>query len=157
SQIVPTLLDARFDYGRVVLFSPDQPVKPAPIAALPAPSASRATVTAWEPGSMTISIEPAPTEPSYLLVSENWYKDWHARVDADAGHLRRGDQSLLTVPLRAGARRVQLTFEANDFETGKRITWASLIALFVMAAAPLVLRRRQVAACSPAAGHGRRT
>jgi hypothetical protein len=46
SQIVPTLLDARFDYSRVVLFSPDQPVKPTPIAALPTPSASRATVTA---------------------------------------------------------------------------------------------------------------
>jgi len=41
---------------------------------------------------------------------------------------------------------VQLTFESHDFETGKRITWASLIALFAMAAAPLVLRRRQVAA-----------
>ena len=146
SQIVPTLLDHRFDYGRVVLFSPDQPVKLPPIDALPAPSQSRATVTAWEPGKMTISIEPAPVEPSYLLVSENWYTDWRARVDSDTAQVLRGDQSLITVPLRAGARQVQLTFESHDFETGKRITWASLIALFAMAAAPLVLRRRQVAA-----------
>ena len=95
---------------------------------------------------MTISIDPAPIEPSYLLVSENWYTDWRARVDSDTARVLRGDQSLITVPLRAGARQVQLTFESHDFETGKRITWASLIALFAMAVAPLVLRRRQVAA-----------
>jgi len=145
SQIVPTLVDPRFDYGRVVLFSPDQPVKPPPLTALPAPSPSRATVTGWEPGNMTISIEPAPNEPSYLLVSENWYTDWRARVDSDTARVLRGDQSLIAVPLRAGARQVQLTFKANDFETGKRITWASLIALLVMGAAPFVLRRRLAA------------
>jgi hypothetical protein len=141
SQIVPTLLDPRLDYNRVVLFSPDQPVNPAPLAALPPPSPSRATISAWAPGRMTIALDPAPTESSYLLVSENWYKDWHARVDADTASVLRGDQSLIVVPLRAGARRVELTFDAHDFETGKRITWISLLALFVMAAVPVARRR----------------
>jgi hypothetical protein len=145
SQIVPTLVDPRFDYSRIVLLSTDQALK-APPAVLPTPSASRATVTAWEPGNMTVALDPAPTEPSYLLVSENWYTDWRARVDSDTAQVLRGNQSLITVPLRAGARQVKLTFTSNDFATGKRITWASLIGLFVMAAAPSVLRRRRAAA-----------
>ena len=94
------------------------------------------SIAAWAPGRMTIALDPAPTESSYLLVSENWYKDWHAHVDADTAPVLRGDQSLIVVPLR-----VQLAFEAHDFETGKRITWISLLALLVMAAVPVARRR----------------
>src|SRR3989442_2414407 len=61
SVVIPTLVDPRIDYGRVVLFTPDQPVTPAPIREMPPPSPARATVTAWEPGRMTIALDPPPT------------------------------------------------------------------------------------------------
>src|SRR5213078_3671882 len=64
--VVPTLVDPRIDYSRVVLFTPDQPVAPAPIREMPPPSPSRAAVTAWEPGRMTTALDPAPPQPSYV-------------------------------------------------------------------------------------------
>ena len=145
AQIVPTLLDPRTDYDRVVLFTPDQPVAPAPLAypEIPRRSASRATVTRWAPGRMSIRLDPAPTDPSYLLVSENWYPDWHARVDGDSATVLRGDQALITVPVGAGARRVELVFDSADYRTGRRYTLGCLIVLACLGAAPRVLRRRR--------------
>jgi len=144
TQIVPTLLNPRTDYDQVVMFTPEQPVAPAPLAfpELPGRSASRATVTQWAPGRMSIKLDPAPAEPSYLLVSENWYGDWRARVDGDSAAVLRGDQSLITVPVGAGARRVELVFESQDYRTGKRLTLGSLIVLAGLGVLPRLLRRR---------------
>jgi hypothetical protein len=143
SQIVPTLMDPRLDYGRVVIFDATQPVNPVPLTEMPAPSPSRATVTAWAPGRITVDISPAPPAPSYVLVAENWYKDWHARVDGDTATVLRGDEALITVPVPAGARRVELTFDPQDYRTGKRITQLSLLLLIGLAGTPIALRRRR--------------
>src|SRR5207302_309299 len=125
--VVPTLVDPRIDYSRVVLFTPDQPVTPAPIREMPPPSPARATVTAWEPGRMTIALDPAPPQPSYVLVAENWYPDWRATVDGASARVIRGDYALITVPVPAGAKRVELTFRSPAYQTGKMISLASLL------------------------------
>jgi hypothetical protein len=49
-RIIPTLLDPRLDYDRLVLFTPDEPVNPPPVESMPAPSPARAQFAAWEPG-----------------------------------------------------------------------------------------------------------
>jgi uncharacterized membrane protein YfhO len=90
---------------------------------------------------MGIRMTPAPTSASYLLVSENWYKDWRATVDGEAAPVLRGDQTLITVPIGAGARVVELVFEPRDYRTGKRVTLVSLILLLGMGLVPLALRR----------------
>lgn len=141
--IIPTLLDPRMDYGRLVLFSKDQPVYPVPIVKMPEASPSHATVTAWQPGRMTIALDPPPPLPSYVVVAENWYPDWHATADGLAAQVLRGDYSLLTVLVRAGTRSVNLTFESPDFETGKAISLASLGLLVILGVVPVLLRRRR--------------
>src|SRR5947199_240260 len=140
--VVPTLVDPRIDYSRVVLFTPDQPVTPAPIREMPPPSPARATVTAWEPGRMTIALDPAPPHPSDVLVPENWYPDWRATVDAASARVIRGDYALITVPVPAGAKRVELTFRSPAYQTGKMISLASLLLLAAIALAPLAWKRR---------------
>ena len=140
--VVPTLVDPRIDYSRVVLFTPDQPVTPAPIREMPPPSPARATVTAWEPGRMTIALDPAPPQPSYVLVAENWYPDWRATVDGASARVIRGDYALITVPVPAGAKRVELTFRSPAYQTGKMISLASLLLLAAIALAPLAWKRR---------------
>jgi len=141
SQIVPTLMDSRLDYGRLLLFAPDQPVNPLPVTDMPAPSPSAVTVTKWAPGAMTFAIAPPPDSAAYLLVSENWYKDWHATVNDVPAPVLRGDESLITVPLPAGATAVTLRFAPRDYETGKRITQLSLLLIVGLAAIPLIRRR----------------
>jgi hypothetical protein len=143
SQVVAALFDPRTDYDRVVLFTPDQPV-PASALAAPQrsqPSSSRASVTQWAPGRMRVSVTPAPTTASYLVVSENWYKDWRASVDGQAAPVLRGDQTLITVPIGVGTRDVELRFEPRDYRTGKRVTLVSLILLLGMGLVPPALRR----------------
>jgi membrane protein YfhO len=139
--IVATLLDPRMDYSRLVLYTNTEPIAVERPTKMPEPSPSRASVTAWEPGRMTVTLEPAPPTPSYLLVAENWYPDWRASVDGRPVPVTRGDFTLLTVPVPAGARTVELTFQSRDYETGKAISLASLALLVVVGVAPIVARR----------------
>ena len=141
SQIVPTLMDPRLDYNRLALFAPDQPVNPLPVTDMPNPSRSRVTVSKWAPGAMTLSIAPPPDSDSYLVVSENWYKDWKATVDGAPAPVLRGDESLITVPIHAGARSVVLSFEPADYAKGKLITQVSLFLIVLLAGVPVAMRR----------------
>jgi|SRR5690348_1518686 len=144
--IIPTLLDPRLDYDRLVLFSPDQPVNPLPVSAMPAPSPSHATVKAWAPGKMIITLDPAPPQASYLLISENWYPDWHASVDGSPAQILRGDWTFLTIPVPAGAHQVALHFASRDYARGRMIMFASLLLIFGGLVGPMALRRRATGA-----------
>ncbi|HYK82123.1 MAG TPA: YfhO family protein [Gemmatimonadales bacterium] len=139
--VIPTLLDRRMDYSRLVLFTKDAPVTPEPLKALPGPSPSQARVTAWEPGRVSVALDPAPAAPSYLLVAENWFPDWQARVDGRPTAVLRGDFTLLTVPVPAGARVVDFVFRSRDYETGKAVSLASLALLAILGVAPILARR----------------
>ncbi len=138
-----TLADPRLPgFDRVVFVPADAPVTTPPISELPPPSAARARVTAWQPGAMTVELEPAPAAASYLLVSENWYVDWRATVDGARAPVLRGDHSLITVPVPAGARRVELAFRSSWYDRGKLVSVASLALILGSFGAPLVRRRR---------------
>lgn len=141
-RIVPTLMDQRLNYSRLVLLPEDAPVTTPPLDSMPHPMASLAAVTAWEPGRMTIRLDPAPEHDAFLLVSENWYPDWHAEVDGRPVPTLRGQHTFLTVPLAAGARDVRLWYASADYGRGKAITFASLGLIALWLAIPLVRRRR---------------
>src|SRR2546426_11569845 len=95
------------------------------------------------PGGVPIPPGPATPTPSYVVVAENWYKDWRATVDGTPTPVYRGDQSLITVGVPAGARQVELAFEAADYRTGRMVTQLSLLVLVVgLVVAPLARRRR---------------
>lgn len=134
-RLIPTLLDPRLDLDRLVLFDPSQAVNPLPLQEMPPPSPSRARVTAWEPGRMTIELGPAPPQGSYLVVSENWYPDWRATADGVPAPVLRGNQSLITVPVPTGARTVELLFSSGSYRRGRLV---SLVALLLLAGAVLV-------------------
>ena len=140
--VIPTLIDTRMDFSRIVLFTTDQPVTPEPLKKMPAPSPSRATLTAWQPGRMTVTLDSAPPQPSYLLIAENWFPDWQATVDGQPAPVLRGDYSLITVALPAGAKVVELAFRSKPYELGRTLTIASLAALLVALLAAVVLPRR---------------
>lgn len=139
--IIPTLLHPRMDFSRIALFTNDQPITPEPLKQmeLPPPSPSRAAVTAWEPGGMTVTLDPGPPQPSYLLVAENWYPDWQATVDGRPAQVLRGDYALITVALPAGAKVVKLAFRSKLYELGRTLTIGSLAALLIALLVAVVL------------------
>ena len=147
--IIPTLVDPRMDYSRIVLFSNDQPVAPEPLKQMPPASPARAAVTAWEPGRMTVTIDPPPPQASYVLIAENWYPDWRATVDGQPSQVLRGDYTFITVAVPAAAKVVQLTFSSELYERGKLITIGSLAVLLLSLLATTgrrALRARQTPA-----------
>jgi len=140
-RIIPTLLDPRLDYDRLVLFAPDEPVNPLPVDSMPHPSPARAQVAAWEPGRMTITLDPPPPERSYVLVAENWYLDWHATVDGVDAPVLRGDQTFITVPVPAGARRLELVYRSSRYRLGRMVSiLATLIVAGFLVGPPLTKR-----------------
>jgi uncharacterized membrane protein YfhO len=90
---------------------------------------------------MSITLDPTPPQDSYLLVAENWYPDWHATVDGQPVTALRGDQTFLTVPIKAGAKQVELEFSSRYFALGKLITIGSTVLLLAWAGAAFGWRR----------------
>jgi hypothetical protein len=142
-RIVPTLLDPRLDYDRLLLLPEDAPVQLPRLEAMPPRSASRATVTAWEPGAMTVHLDPAPDNDAWLLVSENWYPDWRATVDGRAAPVYRGDYTLISVPVPRGSREVRLSMVSASYRKGRGITMAAFGGIVLLLGVPLALRRRR--------------
>jgi hypothetical protein len=144
AMVPPTLADPRLPgYDRVVLFAPSANVTPAPVTSWPPPSPSRARVSAWGAGRMTIELDPAPAASSYVLVSENWYLDWRASVDGRPGRVLRGDHALITVPVEAGARKIELSYYSRTYARGKAIAFLTLLLVLVAFIAPPVIARRR--------------
>lgn len=139
--IMATIADPRMPYERVVLLDAREGVTTPPINQLPEPSPARASIEHWEPGRMTIALEPVPSAPSYLVVSENWYPDWHATVDGIPANVLRGDWTLITVPVTVGARRVELTFTSTTYRRGKVLTFLSLLVALGAVVGPRVAKR----------------
>jgi len=142
TQIVPTLVDPRMAFDRVVLLDARDSIPLPALTDLPPASPARATVTRWEPGRMSIALDPTPPVASYLLVAENWYPDWHGTVDAAPARVLRGDWTLITLPVPAGAKSVELTFSSRAFRLGKGITWISLLLALGAIGGPALWRRR---------------
>ena len=143
-QLVPTVIDPRFPYSFVALYPDTASVTPEPIRGgqLPAPSPVKATLAAWAPGQMRIALQGAAAKPSYLIVGETWYPDWHATVDGKSAPVHRADHALISVVLPPGAREVSLHFASAAYARGKLVTLAALLVTALLLATPLWTRRR---------------
>ena len=148
-QILPTVLDARFDPRRAALFDESAPVQAVPVTALPDPSPIRARVTELAAGRMTVELDAPATPGSALVVSENYYPGWKATVDGREVPVGRADNTLIGVALPTGARRVSLEFTEQVYATGKTLTTIALVLTALLIAAGVVFDRRRRPAAEP--------
>ena len=85
--------------------------------------------------SSRLSIEIAPTQPSYLLLSEVWYPGWRARIDGRPVDIRRANFLFRAVPVQPGDRRVEMTFEPSNWTLAIAMTiiaWLSIGTLIAL-------------------------
>jgi hypothetical protein len=144
SAIPPTLADPRMPgYGRVVLFAHDAPVSPARFTAIPPASASKARVSAWDAGKMSLELEPPPQDSSFVLIAENWYLDWRASVDGKSAPVLRGDNALITVPVGPGAKHLELSYHSRAFARGKAIGLVMILVVLAWFVVPPAWDRRR--------------
>jgi hypothetical protein len=141
-QAVSTIVDPRFPLRSVVLLPDTSSLTPDTLRAQPEPSAAQATLAEWAPGRMRVTLAGSDRRPLYLVVAENWYRDWHAEVDGKATPVVRGDHTLITVPVPQGAREVRLTFASEAYREGRWITWLALLLIAGLLGWPAIQRRR---------------
>jgi hypothetical protein len=140
-QIRQALIDPRFPWDRVVLYPDTASVEPESLGAIaPPPSPVQARVTFWEPGRIRIALTGTAEAPQYLLVAENWYKDWRATADGRPAPVHRGDYALLSVVLPPGAREVDLVYWASTYRKGRLISLVSLLGVAALFGIPLIRR-----------------
>ena len=92
---------------------------------------------------MRVRLGSAAPAAGYLLVSENWDAEWRASIDGKDARVLRGDGTLITVPVPAGARDVVLRYEGRSYARGRAITIASLLVVAIVLVMPPVIRRRR--------------
>jgi hypothetical protein len=145
-EALATVVDPRFDPDRLVLLDPQAGVSPASLNEMPEPLADSVILEDWRPGRVALRVSPPVTQDAYLVVAENWYPDWKATVDGTPAEVMRGNVSLLTVPVPAGASEVELLFSSTGYRTGRLITWIALVITVLALLLPPVLRKRAAVA-----------
>jgi hypothetical protein len=142
NQVRTAVVDTRFPVDRVVLYPDSASVTPQPLdSAGPPPSAVGATVTEWTPGRIRIALSGEATTPQYLVVSENWYKDWQARVDGTESPVLRGQYALLSVVIPPGAKEVELVYRSAAYRKGRLISLLALLGIAGLYGLPLLRRK----------------
>jgi hypothetical protein len=151
-QIVPTVQDPRFPLHHVVLYPDTVALEPAKLAtdSLVTPPVT-ATVASWAPGRIHLTLAGEAPRETYLMVSENWYPDWHATVDGQPAEVLRANNTFLSVPLPPGAREVRFEFASAAYARGKVITLVAALLMLVWCATGLRRTGRRPAASSQGA------
>jgi uncharacterized membrane protein YfhO len=76
---------------------------------------------------MTVALEGSDTRTTYLVVAENWYPDWKARVDDVEVPTHRANLAMLSVAIPPGAREITLRFDMDAYRQGKLLTLVSVL------------------------------
>ena len=145
SDVLPAVLDPRFDPLRLAVFSDTSALRMNPVSALPAPSGITTSTSDFGPGRATIVLSAPATPGAALVVSENYFPGWAAIVDGKPVPTYRVDFNLIGVPLPTGARSVALTFHDAAVDTGKGITVTALVLAALLLAGGMLIDRRRLA------------
>jgi hypothetical protein len=142
-QIPGIVNDPRFPALTVALYDDSSSVSPVDVGnEPPAPATARAQVTAWEPGRIAVTIDGQDTRELYLVVSENWYKDWRATVDGRPVVPLAAHSTLLSVPIPPGAKDVRFEVRSDAYRLGRLLTLLSAVIVAGLLVAPRLAARR---------------
>ena len=145
-----TVLNPLFDIRRVAIVDTGSAIAAKPVnSPLPPAVGFGVNVERYEPGAIDLVLEGSPPAGSALVVSENFYPGWSARVDGQDANIGRADYTLIGVELPAGAKRVELRFESAPVRTGSWITLAAVAAALALWGMGVVLDRRRSPAAMP--------
>jgi zinc transporter ZupT len=99
---------------------------------LPAPSAITAQVRRPNHGRILVDLSAPAQDGNMLIVSENFYPGWKARIDGREARTERVDYTLIGVPLVSGATKIELEFTDDAYERGKLITLVAIAAALAL-------------------------
>ncbi len=86
-------------------------------------------------------LEVETTGPALLLLTENFYPAWRARVDAEPTPILRADLTFRAVPVPSGKHEVELVYRSGLFAGSLAISAAAAALALAVALIPWVRRR----------------
>ena len=149
-QVLPIVLDPRFDPARAAVIDTGSALPPRPLTAL-APVTGSARVTTYAPGSISIDLSAPAADGAVLVVSENYYPGWTATAGSTRLTTSRVNYNLIGVGLTAGTRHVDLTFVDPAYARGKSVTIAALLVAVGLIVGGIFVDRRRAGAPAHAA------
>jgi hypothetical protein len=144
-QIIGTLLDGRFDPRRLLLVPTDAPAGSTTVSALPQPVANAVRVQEPAAGHFVLTLGQPAAKNQYVYLAENWYPAWKATVDGVSVPVLRAQHTMMAVPVKAGAKVVELHYEEAHYALGKGITLVTLALILGLALAGPLMSRREAA------------
>ena len=137
-QAVARILDPAFDPARTAILAEAPPLE------LPGGVAG-GEVTWVERGLNRMSLDVRSDGPALLVVADNWFPSWRARVNGEDAPVLRAYHALWAVPVGAGDQTVEIYYDSPLLETSLAVSIAALGILVVLAAVSLVRSRRGAA------------
>jgi hypothetical protein len=109
--------------------------------AVPQPPAIEVSLRRPTSGRILVDLSAPAQDGNVLIVSENFYPGWQARVDGRPAATERVDLTLIGVPLPAGGRQIELFFSSRTYVVGKLITILAAVAAIILLLAGWYLDR----------------
>lgn len=143
--VAATLFARGFDPLSAALFAEDANVSGVDsLSVLPLPLGISADVKHYEPGRISLELSDRAPAGSALVVSENYFPGWTAKVDGRDAPIGRVDYTLIGVQLPAGGRKVELTFDDPAYERGKLITLLALTLTVLLIGGGTYMERKAI-------------
>ena len=144
--VAATLFARGFDPLSAALFAEDANVTAVDsLAMLPLPVGISVNVKGYEPGRISLELSDRAPDGSALVVSENYFPGWTAKVDGRDAPVGRADYSLIGVQLPAGGRAVELRFDDPAYERGKLVTLFALALTALLIGGGVYMERKAIA------------
>jgi hypothetical protein len=143
AQVADIVVNPRFPAVDIAVYAESESVSPTELGSrVPSAPTATARLSGWEPGKMRITIEGRDHRTLYLVVGENWYKDWRATVDGMPVPVLRAQHTLLSVEVPAGAREITLEARSQEYERGRLISLLALGVAVGLVVVPKIRKRR---------------
>ncbi|HDY87025.1 MAG TPA: hypothetical protein ENH82_02790 [bacterium] len=80
-------------------------------------------------------------DPGFLVLAENFVPYWAAKVDGKRVDIHRAYGTFMTVWCPEGKHEISFTFRSSPYETGKKLTMASLVFVIISFAATGIMEQ----------------
>ncbi len=132
--------DESFDPRREVILEASPPFEPVP---LPEGRAHALDAVRWlERGPDRMLLEVDAEQPALLVVSQNWFPSWVARVNGEATPVMIADHTLQAVAVPAGRHQVELAVESAELRRALLLSGFSLVLVLGAGLASGIVARR---------------
>jgi hypothetical protein len=105
------------------------------------PLQGNAQVTRYDPD--RVSVRTTASRAALLVLSDNWYKDWHATVDGKHAEILRTNHAFRGVVVPQGTHTVEFHFHSRQLHYGLHIYLACLLLLAGYGVYLLIRSRRK--------------